>query len=246
MEFTFQRHRIDKIARTKLMAELLRVANARDLVEFGKREFSELASVSAASVIREFGGWSKAIDWLRSELAQQGKVLQKKHRGYFTKAEAFAELERVWRTLDHRPSRIEWENSKPAISYQTYIRYFGGWSNACLAFLESRSTEARSEPIASVAKPQAASKTQPIEQEHVTSSRGVPAGLRLRVYERDRFRCVFCGRNPISDLGVELHVDHVRPFSKGGQTTFENLQTLCSVCNLGKSDRTDVVLPQNG
>ena len=121
MEFNFQRHRIDKIARTELMAELLRVANARDLVEFGKREFSELASVSSASVIREFGSWSKAIDWLRSELAQQGKILQKKHRGYFTKAEAFAELERVWRALGHRPSRIEWENSKPAIRRQVKI-----------------------------------------------------------------------------------------------------------------------------
>jgi hypothetical protein len=90
----FQRQLIDKIARAELMAELLRVANARDLVEFGKREFSELASVCAASVIREFGSWSKAIDWLRSELAQQGKALQKKNRGYFTKSEAFTELER--------------------------------------------------------------------------------------------------------------------------------------------------------
>ena len=245
MEFNFQRHRIDKIASTELMAELLRVANARDLVEFGKREFSEFATVSSASVIREFGSWSKAIDWLRSELAQQGKVLQKKHRGYFTKAEAFAELERVWRALGHRPSKIEWENSKPAISYQTYIRYFGGWSNACLSFLESRSAEVRSEPV-NIAKPQTISKTQPKEQKQVTSSRNVPAGLRLCVYERDRFRCVFCGRSPISDLGAELHVDHIQPFSQGGETKLENLQTLCSLCNLGKGDRTDVVLPKNG
>ncbi|MEK7206537.1 MAG: hypothetical protein AAB134_01460, partial [Pseudomonadota bacterium] len=170
MEFQFQRHRIDKISRTELMAELLRVANARDLVEFGKREFSELASVSPASVIREFGSWNKAIDWLRKELTQQGKALQKKHRGYFTKAEAFTELERVWRTLGHRPSRIEWERSKPAISYQTYVRYFGGWSNACLAFLESRSTEADLVPV-DIAKPSAETKTRPKEQQRITSSR---------------------------------------------------------------------------
>lgn len=78
MEFNFQRHRVDKIARTELMAELLRVAHVRDLVEFGKREFSELASVSSTSVIREFGSWSKAIDWLRNELAQQGEGSAKK------------------------------------------------------------------------------------------------------------------------------------------------------------------------
>ncbi len=34
--------------------------------------------------------------------------------------------------------------------------------------------------------------------------------------------------------GVELHVDHVIPWSKGGPTVFEHLQTLCNKCNLGK------------
>lgn len=235
MEFQFQRHRVDKIPRSKLIAELVRVAHALSLVEFGKREFNETASVSSASVIREFGSWNNAIDCLRSELAQEGKTLQKKHRGYFTEAEAFAELERVWKILGHRPSRIEWENSNPAISYQTYIRYFGGWTNACLRFLESRSTETVSKESAKTEKP----KSQPKAQ-RVPLSRSVPPGLRLRVYERDCFRCVFCGCSPISDLSVELHVDHIRPFSQGGETILENLQTLCSVCNLGKSDRTDV------
>jgi len=36
--------------------------------------------------------------------------------------------------------------------------------------------------------------------------------------------------------GLELHVDHIQPWSRGGPTVFENLQTLCNSCNLGKSD----------
>ncbi|MBI2460406.1 MAG: HNH endonuclease [Candidatus Rokubacteria bacterium] len=63
------------------------------------------------------------------------------------------------------------------------------------------------------------------------------------MYQRDRFRCVFCGRSPISDLTVELHVDHVVPFVRSGETALENLQTLCSKCNLGKADRDDVRQP---
>jgi len=35
---------------------------------------------------------------------------------------------------------------------------------------------------------------------------------------------------------VVLHIDHVTPWSKGGETEMDNLQTLCEPCNLGKSD----------
>ncbi len=63
-------------------------------------------------------------------------------------------------------------------------------------------------------------------------------GLRFKVLQRDQFRCKLCGRSPATELGCELHVDHIIPFSKGGKTTFENLQALCSYCNVGKSNRS--------
>ena len=58
----------------------------------------------------------------------------------------------------------------------------------------------------------------------------------IKVLQRDRFTCCKCGASPAIKLGVELHVDHVIPWSKGGETVLANLQTLCSVCNIGKSD----------
>ncbi|MCZ7681529.1 MAG: HNH endonuclease [Sandaracinaceae bacterium] len=66
--------------------------------------------------------------------------------------------------------------------------------------------------------------------------RAVPLGLRYRVLERDRGRCVLCGAAAVD--GTRLHVDHVIPFSQGGRTLFENLQTLCERCNLGKGNRS--------
>lgn len=68
--------------------------------------------------------------------------------------------------------------------------------------------------------------------------RGPNIGLRFKVLQRDRFRCQLCGQSPASDLSCKLHVDHIIPFSKGGKTIFENLQTLCSNCNVGKSNRS--------
>ena len=64
------------------------------------------------------------------------------------------------------------------------------------------------------------------------------AGLSLRyaVLKRDHFKCCACGASPAKDPSVELHVDHIVPWSRGGETTIDNLQTLCSKCNLGKSD----------
>ena len=62
------------------------------------------------------------------------------------------------------------------------------------------------------------------------------ARLRFEVLVRDRSTCRLCGASPLKDPSVTLHIDHIIPWSKGGDTTMENLQTLCSKCNLGKSD----------
>lgn len=60
--------------------------------------------------------------------------------------------------------------------------------------------------------------------------------VRFAVLKRDNFKCCACGASPSNDPAVELHVDHIIPWSKGGETIIDNLQTLCSVCNFGKSN----------
>lgn len=61
-----------------------------------------------------------------------------------------------------------------------------------------------------------------------TESRVVPADLRRAVLARDEFRCVLCGSEH------DLHADHLLPVSLGGETSLENLQTLCAACNTSK------------
>lgn len=68
------------------------------------------------------------------------------------------------------------------------------------------------------------------------SMRRISDKLRYQVLKRDNFKCCACGASPAKNPAVELHIDHIIPWSKGGETTIDNLQTLCSKCNLGKSD----------
>ncbi len=64
--------------------------------------------------------------------------------------------------------------------------------------------------------------------------RNVSPGLRFKVLRRDNFTCRYCGR---SAPNVELAVDHVIPYAKGGTCTEENLVTACVECNAGKRDQ---------
>ena len=58
--------------------------------------------------------------------------------------------------------------------------------------------------------------------------------IKLQVLGFNNYTCVICGRSPVTNPGLDLEVDHVKPFSKGGQDSLENLQTLCRDCNRGK------------
>lgn len=58
--------------------------------------------------------------------------------------------------------------------------------------------------------------------------------LKPRVFERDGGLCLRCGSNG------PLCGDHVMPRSKGGETSMDNLQTLCLRCNNVKGVKTGV------
>lgn len=58
---------------------------------------------------------------------------------------------------------------------------------------------------------------------------------RWRVFQRDDWRCVSCGRGAQHE--AILQVDHIVPRSLGGGDDMDNLQTLCQLCNAGKSNR---------
>lgn len=58
--------------------------------------------------------------------------------------------------------------------------------------------------------------------------------MRFSIYERDGYRCRKCGR-----ATKDLEIDHIFPVSKGGKSTYDNLQTLCHRCNSSKSNTVE-------
>lgn len=70
-------------------------------------------------------------------------------------------------------------------------------------------------------------------KEYVPQNRRPPF-TRFNVFLRDRFSCQYC-----TDDGSphELTFDHVVPRSRGGRTSWENVVTACTRCNLAKGSR---------
>lgn len=59
----------------------------------------------------------------------------------------------------------------------------------------------------------------------------VPSEQRQRIYKRDGHQCVECGSRD------RLTLDHIWPYSRGGDESDDNLRTLCASCNSRKGNR---------
>lgn len=61
--------------------------------------------------------------------------------------------------------------------------------------------------------------------------------LRLAIYLRDSFRCVYCCRDLHGVAPADLTLDHVRPQADGGSNDSTNLVTACRACNCSRQDK---------
>ena len=140
--------------------------------------------------------------------------------------ELFDNFENLWRSLGRQPRGHDVALPHSRFDLRAYKRRFGGFRNALALFIarqqQAGKTTATREPME-------------IPIRHKTK-REVRAQMRYQILVRAHFRCRVCGRSPATDPAVQLHIDHIKPWSTGGETTPENLQTLCETCNAGKAD----------
>ena len=68
----------------------------------------------------------------------------------------------------------------------------------------------------------------------IEHDRLIPSAVKREVWQRDKGRCVTCGRQD------NLHFDHIIPYSKGGSSLVaRNIQLLCARHNIAKKDRIE-------
>jgi 5-methylcytosine-specific restriction endonuclease McrA len=147
-----------------------------------------------------------------------------------TDQELFDNLRLVWISLARQPRYTEMRSPVSKFSAGTYENRFGTWNSALQAFVgwvEEGKSDSYDESVA-VAPERARAKRR--------TKRDISERLRFSILLRDGFRCLACGRSPLKTPGVELHIDHIMPWSEGGETVSENLETKCIECNLGKGN----------
>lgn len=68
---------------------------------------------------------------------------------------------------------------------------------------------------------------------HILTAREFSEQERRRKWAEQNHTCPYCHK--VVDNWRDMHGDHIKPWSKGGKTTYDNLQMLCVECNLKKS-----------
>jgi hypothetical protein len=200
-----------KIVAEKIGAETVTAIAYDEHGEFGK-----------TTILRKFGTWNKALSAAGLDLNNRLNI---------SNEELFENLANVWQILGRQPFGRDISKSEISkFSLGTYEKRFGSWNKALTSFInyiESSNNEIPSEKIISAPKEKIISRK---------TQRKINWRIRATVLIRDNCICKMCGASPSKDPSVNLHVDHIKPYSKGGETLIDNLQTLCSVCNIGKSD----------
>jgi len=162
-------------------------------------------------------GWNKALSLIGIERSK----FQNNQR--ITEEELLEELLKLWITIGRQPTTTDLKNGLCKYPRERFSARFGSWGKTLNKFMEWINSKDIEMVNSSIHKQDTKRKT----------SRDVNVGLRFKVMQRDYFRCCICGN---TQKESPLQVDHIIPWSKGGETLLENLQTLCRDCNLGKSD----------
>lgn len=221
-----------KIPEIELLTDMQRVAKELKKDAITIADYDEHGKFGSSAICKRFGGWNNAK---KTANLKVGRLYNSTDEDYFEN------IFEVWQTLGRQPRYQEMIAPLSKLNISSYERKFGTWRAALEKFVEYiNSKEDGIAPKPSTAKKSTnrPPKNQPEKVlQNKRTSRTANLRQRFRVMKRDGFKCILCGASPALNPGCELHIDHIIPWSNGGETIEENLRTLCSNCNLGRSNQ---------
>lgn len=215
-QFTFVKAPNAPVSENEILEDLKRVAKEEETEKVSQRLYGDKGNFDVSTAIRKFGSWNKALEAAGLKASNVLNV---------TDEELYKNILNLWEHLGRQPRRADLTNDISEHSQSPYIRRFSTWTNALKNFVVWANGEELAAPEMSE-----------INNSQRKTGRDPSLRLRFKVMHRDNFTCKQCGASPAKYQSVELHIDHIIPWSKGGDTTIENLQTLCLPCNLGKGN----------
>jgi hypothetical protein len=232
MKFELE-HNTREMSDDDILEDMRRCAKTIGRNTITSREYDEIGKVHPSTMQRRFGSWPNAL--------KQAGLQPSRSKIGITNDELFENIKTLWISLGRQPRYNEVKAPTSLYSTGTYENRFGSWSDALKRFVEwvnsdsQGETELKTQATTGSIKP--TSKVEPFKRR---TRREITERQRFRVLVRDGFKCMSCGASPLVERGIELHVDHILPWSKGGETIDKNLETKCKKCNLGKGNAFEV------
>lgn len=204
---------------------------------FTSNDYAQYGKYSKSIFFRKFGSWNEALK--AAGLDPFDHPLGGGEKNKVSEYSCIEEIERLWVELGRQPTTTDIKNGMSKYSLHTYERRFGSWRKALEFYVDYmngiKTVEISDDCDDTQIKPDQIQSSEYVTVTHRTK-RDINLRMRFLVMKRDDFKCCLCGRSPATTPGLELQIDHIFPWSKGGETVIDNLQTLCSDCNLGKSN----------
>lgn len=210
------------------LADLRQVAATLGKASITVEEYRQFGNFTEGPFRRLFGSWTNALQ-------EAGLAVSSGYHPPRSEEQLHQNLEAVWRGIGRQPKQSDMRKPLSLIGHDAYCRRFGSWRKALEAFIAYVNGTSVQEQEPTV-KENKGGLPISIATEAPRTGRHVSWRLRFLVMRRDGFKCRQCGRSPATATQTTLVIDHIVPWSKGGETIFANLQTLCEVCNGGKSD----------
>ncbi len=192
-------------------------------------EYGDIGKGHPSTIQRRFGSWVKALE-LAGLKPSRSKI-------GITNEELFENMRSLWMILGRQPRYGEIKPPDSKYSAGTYEKRFGSWSGALRDFVAWVNADFSDDPEPKITLHENSSGPEArTDRAKRRTRREISDRQRFRILLRNGFSCKSCGASPVKNPGVELHVDHIIPWSNGGETTDDNLQCKCAQCNLGKGN----------